>query len=260
MISVSTMVLGILCVVTNTKGAVDLFVNPGSKNPTACGNSIEFTCTANETNTVSILQNGVQCQIFERGGPIQDAIPCSGLDLKLTRSDTDPANPLLTIFEVEGKQLFQDKIKHIDIECVDANSVNKTLGLQVDSGLCDPLTKCLLPLECSHCMGFSIKQIQQCPGFESITSVEVKANSAAISYNYSDCYCFGEHYNLHSEVRFVLINKCGESSMESSCNATSPDDDEEETPAAENAYLQKAKIPLFALTAALSVGLSWYCG
>lgn len=116
-------------------GHVEFVIKQGN-NPAACGELITFTCIANNTNAVSILQNGHLCQTFERSGSTGSNM-CSNLSIELIRAiaDTD----FITTFEIEGRYRHDDT-KQIIVQCMDATTVSKILTLQVNSKLFVTLT------------------------------------------------------------------------------------------------------------------------
>ena len=112
-------------------GNVKLTVTNGSH---VCGDCIEFSCVANDTNSASILQNGTLCQVFERSGPTASN-NCTELSITSYEIQRDQKDSRLSDFVVHGRKCYQGEINEIEIKCVDASFTTKTLSLQVNSKL-----------------------------------------------------------------------------------------------------------------------------
>ena len=108
-------------------------LNDETENNTVCGSCISFTCVANVTNIITIYQNHVLCQSFERAGETVVPGDCPDLEFDVVSSKPDPTDPVLTIFVLEGRQCFFGGMNEIDIECSDVRDNSENLKLQVNS-------------------------------------------------------------------------------------------------------------------------------
>ena len=112
---------------------VDLFLHDESDNPSVCGEFASFTCIANDTNTVTILQNNIRCQMYDRRNELIGNSACKDLELTVRSAMPDPGNVFLTIFVIDGKQYFQGGMTAFEIECTNVIMESERLQLKVDS-------------------------------------------------------------------------------------------------------------------------------
>ena len=115
-----------------TTGNVELYLKEG-KYPAACGDTITFTCKANNTNAVSIFKNGILCQTFERSGSTGPNNCSHDLSIELVSAVANPSNSFITIFEIDGQHYFEDEKEEVTVECKDAMGTAKILTLQLNS-------------------------------------------------------------------------------------------------------------------------------
>ena len=93
-----------------------------------CGQEVTFTCKANGTNFVSISVNGLRSHIFLRNS--KSPAQLGYVHLTLARNETDPMNPLLTIFEIRGT--IESANESLALTCSDINS-SQQLSLPLQS-------------------------------------------------------------------------------------------------------------------------------
>lgn len=99
---------------------------------TLCGSCVDFTCIANDTNIVSILNEGRTCQGFERGGPTSSNI-CSDLEITVKSTKPDTKHPSATDFAIAVQQCFVNGTSEINVGCVDSTNIPDETSLKVNS-------------------------------------------------------------------------------------------------------------------------------